>query len=86
MGITDCGTKVFRHVRSEATLNAYSGKKLAVDVASFKFKAWFGDVPRRAVAGRLKPTRSAPPGRGLYPLSRVSKDERVAARRERDAL
>ena len=41
MGITDCGEKVFRHVRSEATLNAYllsrlSGKKLAVDVASFR--------------------------------------------------
>ena len=46
MGISECGTKLFTHVRSEVTLNAYSGKRLVVDVASFKLKAWYQDVPQ----------------------------------------
>ena len=46
MGISECGTKLFTHVRSEVTLNAYSGKRLVVDVSSFKLKAWYQDVPQ----------------------------------------
>ena len=38
--------KALSHVRSEVTLNAYSGKRLVVDVASFKVKAWYPDVPQ----------------------------------------
>ena len=44
MGITDCGAKLFSHVRSEAALDQYSGQRLVVDLASFKLKAWYGDV------------------------------------------
>ena len=45
MGISECGTKVFAHVRSEAALGQYSGQRLVVDLASFKLKYWYGDVP-----------------------------------------
>ena len=46
MGISECGTKLFSHVRSEVTLGEYSGKRLVVDVASFKLRAWYHDVPQ----------------------------------------
>ena len=44
MGISECGTKLFSHVRSQATLEQFSGQRLVVDLASFKLKAWYSDV------------------------------------------
>ena len=44
MGISECGPKVFAHVRTEAHLDLFKGKRLAVDIASFKQKAWYQDV------------------------------------------
>ena len=44
MGISECGPKVFAHVRTEVQLGDFKGKRLAVDIASFKQKAWYQDV------------------------------------------
>ena len=44
MGISECGSKVFAHVRTEVQLGDFKGKRLAVDIASFKQKAWYQDV------------------------------------------
>jgi len=44
MGISECGPRVFAHVRTEVQLGDFKGKRLAVDIASFKQKAWYQDV------------------------------------------
>ena len=44
MGISECGTKLFSHVRSQAQLEQYAGHRLGVDLASFKLKAWYSDI------------------------------------------
>ena len=41
MGISECGPRVFAHVRTEVQLSDFKGKRLAVDIASFKQKAWY---------------------------------------------
>lgn len=52
MGISECGTRLFSHVRSEARLEQYHGQRLVVDVASFKLKAWYGDTPHYYRSGQ----------------------------------
>ena len=44
MGISECGTKLFSHVRSKAQLEQYAGQRLVVDLASFKLTTWYSDV------------------------------------------
>ena len=51
MGISECGTRLFSHVRCKATLEQFSDQRLVVDLASFKLKAWYSDV-----AGYYRPT------------------------------
>ena len=74
MGISECGTRLFSHVRSEVVLDRYAGQRLVVDVASFKLKAWYKDVSSyyradepttrgyRAVLARLLSTLAAAAG------------------------
>ena len=45
MAIQEAGTKLFAHVREEVTLDRYKDQRLAVDLASFKLKAWYCDAP-----------------------------------------
>ena len=44
MGIQDCGERLFKPTRNAVTLDQYHGERLAVDIASFKLKAWYSDV------------------------------------------